>query len=339
MKAAIYQGKKDIQMGELPTPHAGRNDVVIQNLYAGICGSDVAVYNEGTETGRKIQSGGEFGHEMVSRVVEVGANVTDFKVGDRVYPYPLLARGDPKYAGDLGGFSEYILVPNAKLNQQLYLVPDAISDRVAAMIEPFTVGTCAARHGHPHKGENAIVYGAGTIGLAAATALKFFGMKEVLVIDQSDFRLGIAQKLGFKTFNNQNGHVKENAIQQLGSSRGLHGECPNAAVYIDAVGRNEILQDFLDFGTIDSRFVTVGINNHQVSLDFLELIYSSKSLGGSGGYRPQDVHTVLQIMSQQNEQLDQIITKEVDWAHLEQGIQAATDVNHHLKVLVNYHVN
>lgn len=103
--------EKNIQLTELPMPVGGSNDVVIQNIYAGICGSDVAVYNYGTETGHKIQSGMEFGHEMVSKVVSVGKNVTKFKIGDRVYPYPLLARGDMSRAGSLVRFSEYILIP------------------------------------------------------------------------------------------------------------------------------------------------------------------------------------------------------------------------------------
>lgn len=60
--------------------------------------------------------GGEFGHEAISRIVKVGKEVKDFKVGDRVYPYPLSAKDDTSRAGTLGGFSEYILVPNAKKN-------------------------------------------------------------------------------------------------------------------------------------------------------------------------------------------------------------------------------
>ena len=91
--------------------------------------------------------GGEFGHETVSRIVKVGKNVTDFTVGERVYPYPRFATGDTKRAGTIGGFSEYILIPNAKRNHSLYSVDERISDRLASLIEPFTVGCRAARRG------------------------------------------------------------------------------------------------------------------------------------------------------------------------------------------------
>lgn len=59
------------------------------NLYASICGTDVAVYTHGPNTGHRVTVGGEFGHEMVSEVVQTGKNVRGIHVGDRVYPYPL----------------------------------------------------------------------------------------------------------------------------------------------------------------------------------------------------------------------------------------------------------
>ena len=75
MRAAIYLGKKNIKMGDLPIPIAGEHDIVIKNIYASICGTDVAVYNHGPGTGHRIDVGGEFGHEMVSRVVQVGTRM------------------------------------------------------------------------------------------------------------------------------------------------------------------------------------------------------------------------------------------------------------------------
>ena len=197
MRAAIYNGRKNILLTELPTPSAGDDDIVVRNIYASICGTDVAVYQHGPNTGHRVTLGGEFGHEMVSEVVEVGKDVKGIHVGDRIYPYPRLAKGDSKRAGTVGGFSEYVLIPNAKLNEQVYDIPDQISSKTACLIEPFTVGWRAARRAEPKKGENAIVFGAGTIGLAAAIALKSFGCSQVMLCDYSDFRLNKAKTLGF----------------------------------------------------------------------------------------------------------------------------------------------
>lgn len=104
MKAGIYLGKEQIELRELPIPEVGDEDVLVENIYSSICGTDVSVYFHGPGTGHKVTVGGEFGHETVSRIVKVGKNVTDFTVGERVYPYPRFATGDTKRAGTIGGF-------------------------------------------------------------------------------------------------------------------------------------------------------------------------------------------------------------------------------------------
>lgn len=60
---------------------------------------------------------------MISKVVQVGKNVKDIEVGMMVYPYPRLAKGDPKRVGTVGGFSEYVLIPDAELDKQVYDIP------------------------------------------------------------------------------------------------------------------------------------------------------------------------------------------------------------------------
>lgn len=99
MKAGIYLGKENIEIRELPLPEVGDDDVLIQNLYSSICGTDIAVYQHGLNTGHRITAGNEFGHETVSRVVAIGKNITEFQVGERVYPYPRYAKNDTKRAG------------------------------------------------------------------------------------------------------------------------------------------------------------------------------------------------------------------------------------------------
>ena len=169
MKAGIYLGKEQIEVRELPLPEVGDNDMLVQNLYSSICGTDVAVFTCGPNTGHKVNVGGEFGHETVSRVVKVGKNITEFSIGERVYPYPRYAKDDTRRAGTIGGFSEYILIPCRKVR---YL-----------------------------SGQNAVVFGCGTIGIAAAVAFQYFGMKKVMICDYSDFRLKLSEKLGFAVCN------------------------------------------------------------------------------------------------------------------------------------------
>lgn len=336
MKVALYQGKKNIELAEMEMPHAGDNDIVIKNIYSSICGTDVAVYNHGPATGHRITLGGEFGHEMVSEVVEVGRNVKDIKVGDRVYPYPRLAKGDPRRAGTIGGFSEYILVPNAEINKQVYSVSDKISDKVASLIEPFTVGTRAARRSTPKQGENAIVFGAGTIGIASAIALKYFGCDKVMVCDLSDLRLEKAKNLGMEICNTGKEDLKAKSIEYFGTAPSTSGPTANVDIYIDAAGAKSILETFQSMGKIECRMVVVAVLAGMRPVDILGMTFSQHALIGSGGYMPEDVKDVMTIMESGRWDIESIITHEFPLEELSQAIEMATDVERSLNVVIKY---
>ncbi|MGN0183087.1 MAG: zinc-binding dehydrogenase [Candidatus Ornithomonoglobus sp.] len=336
MRAAIYNGKENILLKELPAPSAGDNDIVIKNIYSSICGTDVAVYTHGPNTGHKITVGGEFGHETVSEVVETGKNVKNIKVGDRVYPYPLLAKGDTKRAGTIGGFSEYILIPNAELDKQVYKVSDRISSKSACLIEPFTVGCRAARRSAPKAGENAVVFGAGTIGIAAAIALKYFGCGKVLICDISDFRLNIAKKLGFEVCNSSKEDLKEAAKAVFGTAYSLSGITEDADIYIDAAGAPELIETYQNMGKIGARLVVVAVLAGKRPIDVLKMTYAQHAIIGSGGYMPEDVKDVMRIMESGKWDIESIITHDFTWEELPRAIETAADTQHSLNVIIHY---
>lgn len=333
MKAGIYLGKENIEIRELPLPEIGDHDVLVQNIYSSICGTDAAVFMHGPNTGHKITVGSEFGHETVSRVVKVGKQVTEFSVGERVYPYPRYAKNDTKRAGTIGGFSEYILIPNAKRNHSLYSVDERISDRLASLIEPFTVGCRAARRGmipcgdnQYAKGQSAVVFGCGTIGIAAAAAFRYFGMDKVMLCDHSDFRLKLAENLGFETCNPTKEVFEAKAQQYFGTAPCLSGQTAKIDCWLDAAGAESILNDFLRLGKIESRFVSVAVNNAPRTIDLLHMTYAQQSVIGSGGYMPEDVRDVQEIMTCGSWDLESIITHEFPLEELETAIRTAADV-------------
>lgn len=336
MRAAIYNGKKDVLLTELETPEAGDHDIVVRNLYASICGTDVAVYMHGPNTGHRVTVGGEFGHEMVSEVVQAGKNVKDIHVGDRVYPYPRLAKGDPKRAGTVGGFSEYVLIPNAELNKQVYRVPEQISSKTACLIEPFTVGFRAARRSFPKPGENAIVFGAGTIGIAAAIGLKYFGCDKVMLCDHSDLRLEKARELGFAVCNSGREELKSSAISYFGTAPSRFGDTADVDIYIDAAGAESILETYQTMGKIESRMVVVAVLAGKRPVDVLGMTYSQHALIGSGGYFPIDVEDVISVMASGKWDITSIITHEYAWEELVQAIEKAAQVDEALNVVIRY---
>lgn len=336
MKAALYQGKKTIELSDLPDPVCSDNGAVLKNVYASICGTDVAVYKYGTGLGHKITIGGEFGHEVVCTIAEVGKNVTELKIGDRVYPYPRLVTGDTKRAGTIGGFSEYINAPNVHKNIEVYPVSDRISDRVAALIEPFTVGCRSARRALPQKNETAVVFGAGTIGIAAAIALKYFGCGKVMICDYSDFRLHIAKELGFEICNNKKENLKAACETCFGKAYGYKGETADVDIYIDAAGGDDILDWYQNHGKVNSRLVMVAVGTSPRNVDILGMTFGQLAIIGSGGYTPEDVKDVMVIMESGRWDIEKLITHEYPWERLEEAIRMAGNPEQALNVVIKY---
>ena len=336
MRAAIYYGQKNILLTELETPKAGDDDIVVRNLYASICGTDVAVYLHGPNTGHRVAIGEEFGHEMVSQVVQVGKHVKNIRVGDRVYPYPRLAKGDPRRAGTVGGFSEYVRIPHAELGKQVYAVPDSISSKAACLIEPFTVGFRAARRAFPRRGENAIVFGTGTIGIAAAIALRYFDCKQVMVCDYSNFRLEKARGLGFAVCNNGETDLRQAATQMFGEGFSALGTTANVDIYLDAAGADGLIELYQSMGKVDSRMVVVAVKAGQRPIDVLAMTYGQHALIGSGGYFPEDVRDVLDMMQKKTWDIESIITQEYPWEQLPQAIEMAAQTDKALNVVIRY---
>lgn len=336
MKTVLYQGKGKIQLTQTDNPVCSDDGIILQNIYASICGTDVAVYQHGTELGHKITVGEEFGHEVVCRVKEVGKNVRDIKVNDRVYPYPRLITGDKKRAGTIGGFSEYIKAPVAHMGVEVYPVSDKITNKTAALIEPFTVGCRAARRSFPQKGEGAVVFGAGTIGVAAAISLKYFGCEKVMVCDHSDFRLSIVKDLGFEVCNNAQEDMSAAMKQYFGTAYGYKGETADTDIFIDAAGTDSILDYYQNNGKIDSRMILVAVGTSVRPIDILGMTFGQLAIIGSGGYTPQDVRDVMDIMESGRWDIEKIITHEYPWEQLKEAIIMASRTDEALNVVIGY---
>ena len=336
MLSAVYLGKEQVAFRQVPIPQPGPRDVLIRNICSSICGTDAAVFRRGPGTGHRITAGGEFGHETVSRVAAVGAQVTEFRVGQRVYPYPRFAKGDTRRAGTIGGFSEYILIPEAKAGRSLYPVPDVISDRAACLIEPFTVGCRAARRSMPKEGQHAVVFGCGTIGVAAAIALKWFGVKKVLVCDLSALRLSIMEQLGFAVCNMEREDFVEKAVSYFGAAPALGKDTADTDIFIDAAGAERVLDLFMETGKIESRFVSVAVNNAIRKLDLLHLAYAQKSIIGSGGYMPEDVAEIFAMMQSGRWNIPSPITHQFPLRDIETALRTAAEPGSALNVVIEF---
>lgn len=154
-----------------------------------------------------------------------------------------------------------------------------------------------------------------------------------MVCDRSDFRLAAAKRLGFAVCNNDRDDFAAAAVDTL------HSAVPDRNTtdidcFLDAAGAGSILELFMSLGKIGSRFVSVAVNNALRSLDLLHLTFAQKSIIGSGGYMPEDVRDVMNIMESGRWDLESMITHEFPLDQIETAIKTAADTEHALNVTI-----
>lgn len=330
MKQAIYQGIEQVALQEVEKPGIDSCGVLVQNLCASICGSDVSAYFHGGDFAG-IHPGDEFGHEMVSRVVQVGEEVKGLQVGDRVYPFPIMAKADPSRAGTLGGYSEYIALPQCKVGVGVFPVDECISDEESCLIEPLTVGCHAARMTAP-QGKKTVVFGAGMIGMASAICLKYLGAEEIVVTDVSPLRLDIAEKMGFRTCNVAENDLEATLKSVLGEARGK----VDADIYIDAAGVASNIAWFLDRAKFGAKLCVTAVHHQPIPMDLMKLNFGQLQVMGSPAYDFSDVATVMELLKSKRFDVTSLITHRYPIDRLEEALHMAADAQHSLKVIIDY---
>lgn len=209
MKAAVMLGIGKMGFEERDIPKVKENEVLVKLEYVGICGSDLHYYETGAIGDYVVEPPFVLGHEPGGTVVEVGKNVKNLRVGDRVALEPGRTCGHCEFCKtgrynlcpDVvffatppidGVFQEYVAHEAALC----FKLPDNVSTLEGALIEPLAVGFHAAIQGDAHLGQRVVVMGAGCIGLVSMMALKARGVSEVYVVDIMEKRLDKALELG-----------------------------------------------------------------------------------------------------------------------------------------------
>ncbi|TMQ16700.1 MAG: zinc-binding dehydrogenase [Candidatus Rokuibacteriota bacterium] len=174
MRAAVFHGAGRIAPGDWPRPSAGPGELLLRVRGCGLCGSDIAKIVAAETRGPAV-----FGHEVVGDVVEAGAGVTAFGVGDRVVAAHHVPCGDCHYCRrgsasmcrtfkashlDPGGFADYVRVPPANVCHATFRVPDHLSDEEASFVEPLACCLRAVDRARVEPGDTAVVVGLGSIG-------------------------------------------------------------------------------------------------------------------------------------------------------------------------------
>ena len=264
MRATCWHGKQDLRVEEVPEPRIlNQRDAIVKISSTAICGSDLHLYNAFVPT---LMKGDILGHEFMGEVVELGREVKNLKVGDRVVvPFPIAcgncaACGAEMYSlcensnpnawmaeklmghspagifgyshmlgGYAGGQAEYARVPFADVGP--LKVPDGMADEQALFLSDiFPTGYMGAEMCNIKPGDTIAVWGCGPVGQFAIASAKMLGAERVIAIDRVDARLRMAREKAGAT--DTIDYEEQNVYDALMDMTG--GVGPDAC--IDAVG-------------------------------------------------------------------------------------------------------
>lgn len=217
---------------DAPMPEIGANDVLIKIKKTAICGTDVHIYNWDEWAQKVIHVPMIIGHEFVGEITNMGSEVKNFKIGDRVSGEGHIACDDCRNckAGyrhlcrknigvgvtRQGCFAEYLAIPAINA----YPLPPQISDDYAAVLDPFGNAAHTALS-FDLVGEDVLITGAGPIGLMSAVIARHVGARHIVIIDVNNYRLDLARKLGFEQAINIKNDSIEKAMKDLGMKEGF----------------------------------------------------------------------------------------------------------------------
>lgn len=299
----------DISFQVLETPTiTSPTDVIVQVKKTGICGSDIHFYAHGGFGYFRLNKPMVLGHESSGVVVEVGKDVKTLKAGDKVAIEPgVPSRLSDAYKGghyNLCSEMVFAATPNSDPNGPsapgtlckyfkspedfLVKLPDHISLEMGALVEPLSVGVHACKIGSIKFGDIVVVFGAGPVGLLAASTARKFGASKVMVVDVMESKLEMALNLKMAThvFNSKNGNISD-MIKLLGKEPNVVLECSGAEICIQT-GVHVLARG--------GRFVQVGNTAGLSGFPLTEFATKELTLFGSFRYGFDDYKTGVSIL-------------------------------------------
>lgn len=300
MKAAVWYGRKDVRVEEVPeppSPPAGQ--VKVRVARCGVCGTDLHEYLGGPLyipvdephplTG--VQAPVILGHEMSGEVVEKGPDVKGLKVGDRVALCPIIGCRQCNWckSGLMGicpsvaflgiswhggGFAKYVNV----YEYMCYRLPSEVSYEVGALVEPFAATVRAVKRVGVSPHETVAIVGAGPVGLMALQAATIAGAVQVISIEPADARKTLAKKCGATAVIDPVCTDPVSTIRELTGGKG-------ADVVVECAGLEKTGILACRLASRTGRIVIMGVFEQPALMDYTDLVYGEKSIIGSmGGY-------------------------------------------------------
>ncbi|PAD35330.1 butanediol dehydrogenase [Terribacillus saccharophilus] len=343
MKALRWHNQKDVRLEDIDEPIIKPNQVKMKVKWCGICGSDLHEYlggpifipvdNPHPLTGEVAPV--TMGHEFSGEVVEVGPEVKDYEVGDRVVVEPIFAThghqgaynldkqmGFLGLAGGGGGLSEYVAVDE----ELLFKLPDSLSYEQGALVEPSAVALYAVRSSKVKAGDKVAVFGCGPIGLLVIEALKAAGATEIYAVELSPERQAKAEELGAIVVDPSKVDDTVEEIRRLTDG--------GVEVAFEVTGVPVVLRQAIQSTDIGGETMIVSIWEKPAEIMPNDIVIQERSIKGIIGYRdvfPQ----VLSLMEKGYFSAEKLVTKKIKLDEVvEEGFESLIKEKSQVKILV-----
>ena len=327
MKALVKsRAERGLWLEEVAEPVIGINDVLVRVRYAGICGTDVHIFQWDDWAQKTIPVPMVIGHEFVGEIAAVGSNVSDFFPGDIVSGegHVVCGRCRNCLAGRRhlcaqtlgvgvnrpGGFAELIALPMTNIWRH----DPKINQEVAAIFDPFGNAVHTALT-FPVLGEDVLITGAGPIGMMAIPVVRHAGARHVVVTDMNPFRLELARKMGATVAVNPTETSLPAVQKQLGMLEGFD-------VGLEMSGSASAFRDMLANMSHGAKIAMLGIPDREMSIDWRTVVFNMLTIKGIYGREMYETWYKMTVMLQSGLEIRPVITHRFHYTDFHKGFEA-----------------
>jgi len=327
MKALVKsQAAPGLWLEDVAEPSIGINDVLIRVRYAGICGTDVHIYQWDDWAQKTIKVPMAIGHEFVGEVVQLGSNVNDFYPGDIVSGEGhvvcgrcrncmagrrhLCANTQGVGVNRAGAFAEYIALPMTNIWRH----HAGIDQEVAAIFDPFGNAVHTALS-FPVLGEDVLITGAGPIGIMAIPVVRHAGARHIVVTDMNPYRLDLARKMGATLAVNPAETSLAEVQKQLGMMEGFD-------VGLEMSGNPLALKDMIANMSHGGKIAILGIPTKEMPMNWRDVIFNMITIKGIYGREMYDTWYKMSVMIETGLDISPVITHRFAFEDFQQGFDA-----------------
>lgn len=332
MKALVKnKAKEGLWMEELPDPVVLPHHVLVKVDRAGICGTDLHIYKWNDWAKKTIPVPLVVGHEFVGKIVEVGSEVTDFKLGELVSGegHVVCGRCRNCMAGRRhlcadtagigvtrpGAFAEYIALPQTNV----WVHKPGIDLDIAAIFDPF--GNAAhSTLSFDILGEDVLITGAGPIGSMSAAIARHAGARHVIVTDFNPYRLELAKKMGATLVVDISKESLKEVQKELGMEEGFD-------IGLEMSGSPHAFNDMLANMCHGGKIAMLGIPEKEMPIDWNIVVFNMLTIKGIYGREMYDTWYKMTVMLESGLDLKPIVTHRFGFPDFEEGFQTALKGN------------